>query len=152
MSIVDRLKKHLEAFETLYKAGSLLFTGATMAAAFIVRSHKLSIVIAASALIGGLIGFLTAAWRYAPLDSKNRNRLLRFHVVFAILSFVLVVAILALADPGLAAISTVLARIREFVLTTMLIFNVLIAVGTFVFAYAGAAAILISAPRSRSVA
>lgn len=74
-------------------------------------------------------------------------RLRRRYLPIASTGFIVVIAVLVLADPDIGRLGGGWARARDFLMQLMLLLNVFVAAGTFLFVYYVVAAIVASSPR-----
>ena len=145
-----QLKLNVESVDNLYKIGSALFIAVAAFASIFIRSHTLAIIIAATATIAGVVSFLCASWRYATVPPDQNKRLFRRHITLAAIGFAGTIIAISIADPGVAELGRLLSIMREVLMTTMLIFNVVVGLGSFVFVYNSVAAIIVASPRRQT--
>jgi hypothetical protein len=142
------LKAYAESVDSLQKVASILLPlCSAVASVLIVGSRTLGIVMAIAALFAGALGFYFTIGAHGGRQRGPCLKLRNWYAMWSVLGIAFTLIVLLLTDPDFAKIASGFEGVRELLFSSMLLLNVLVAAGVFVFVYFLVGAILLSSPR-----
>jgi hypothetical protein len=142
------LKAYAESVDSLQKlASAALPLAGALASLLVIGSRTLAIVMAVVAILAGGLGFYFTIGAHAGRQRGPCLKLKNWYVLWSICGILFTVAILLVADPDFVKVGSLFERIRELLLSTMLLLNFFVAAGVFIFVYFLVGAIVLSSPK-----
>jgi hypothetical protein len=146
MSLIQRLKRYTEGIGAIEKALAAASTAIATGASLLAGSRTLAVLMIASAVTAAVLSWIFTASTYRYCKKSQCLRVRRRYLVACALGSIVVASAFVIADPNVAGISPTLARIRELLLTVMLVFDLIVTMGIFIAVYFVVGGIIVSSP------
>lgn len=146
MSVIQRLKQYTDGIGVIEKTFAAAATAIATGASLLAGSRTLAILMIISTVAAAILSWIFTSATYRNCNKSICLRVRRWYLSACALGIVLVASAFIIANSNVGGISPILARVRELLLTVMLVFDLTVLVGVFIAVYFVVGGIIVSSP------